>query len=235
LQQLPANPKLLEDMNFEEIQLDRALRALRRCTDSSTKMSVCAYEEILQHQRKLMSLLHPIVHKNLKGDDQRRQSLSFDFARHEHIGSNLIEAPRTREHFNDRNCLPLKTNLAAQRRQVLLAKCSCSRFSSNETFSSKPADILHLESMANVITNHNRGDPTLWKSEKRNFRAPKSQHQIDQNNICEDIINEVQQSFGSALHATKSLLLGNFSQQIKSSLNRSFRERYSATGRSIKR
>jgi hypothetical protein len=69
----------LEDMNFEEVQLDRALRALRRCSDSSSKISICAYEEILLHQKKLMSLLRPLAHTNGKSGGHRDKSPSLGF------------------------------------------------------------------------------------------------------------------------------------------------------------
>ena len=120
-------------------------------------------------------------------------------------------------------------------RQVLLAKCSCSRYSPTETLSSNSADILHLESIANLMLHHNRGDPAFWKSATRNIEESKAQKRFDRHSHGENMIHEVKASFGSAKFATKSLLLGNFAQDVKSSLNRSFRERYSATGRSVKR
>jgi chemotaxis protein histidine kinase CheA len=235
LHQTPINVKLLEDMDFEEVQVDRSLRALRRFTESANKISMCAYDEILQHQKKLISLLLPIVQKHCKGDEKITRSPPFDFTSHSHQNSDSVDASTCGENFSKTNRLPLKTNLAAQRRQVLLAKCSSSKFSSAQSLSSNSADILHLESIANSITNHNRGDPALWKSAKRTIEFQNSQKRGIRDDDCEPIMHEVRASFGLAQCATKSLLLGNFAQEIRSSLNRSFRERYSATGRSVKR
>lgn len=235
LHQTPINVKLLENMDFEEVQLDRSLRALRRCTESENKISLCAYDEILQHQKKLISLLLPIVQKHCKCDGKITRSPSFGFTSYSHHHSDSVDVSTSAENFSKTNRLPLKTNLAAQRRQVLLAKCSCSKFSSAQSLSSNSADILHLESIANSITNHNRGDPALWKSAKRKIEFQNSQKHDVRDGDCELFIDEVRASFDSAQYATKSLLLGNFAQDIRSSLNRSFRERYSATGRSVKR
>jgi hypothetical protein len=85
------------------------------------------------------------------------------------------------------------------------------------------------------MLHHNRGDPAFWKSATRNIEESKAQKRFDRHSHGENMIHEVKASFGSAKFATKSLLLGNFAQDVKSSLNRSFRERYSATGRSVKR
>jgi hypothetical protein len=232
---IQANAKLLEDMNFEEVQVDRALRSLRRCTERSFQIGInmCAYDEILLHQRKLMSLLLPVMQQN---GEQRPNTPSFktrDLQSTSH--HDLFVAPRHEEFFSNTNRLPLKTNLAAQRRQVMLAKCSGSKVAPAEMLSSSPVDILHLESMAKMISNHSRGDPTLWKSAKRNIELPLSQTCTPSNKICEGIIGEVIGTFGSSNYAARSLPLTNFAQKIKSSLNRSFRERYSVAGRSEKR
>jgi hypothetical protein len=234
--QLPTNSKLLEVMNFEEVQLDRALRALRRYTDTTNKLSICAYEEILKQQRKLLTLLLPFVQTGFKSGELRPNPPLFNSmsVTHENLNSFSDDSSKLCEHFCQKNRLPLKTNLAAQRRQVLLAKCSFPRFSSDETLSSNSADILHLASMAESITNHNRGDPALWKSSKQKIKLLTQKRSGGDPN-CRDIIEEVKGSFGSANYATKSLLLGNFAQEISSSLNRSFHERYSAAGRSVKR
>ena len=233
--QLPTNSKLLEVMNFEEVQLDRALRALRRYTDTTNKLSICAYDEILKQQRKLLTLLLPFVQTSFKSGEMRPNPPLFNSmsVTHENLNSFSADSSKLCEHFSQKNRLPLKTNLAAQRRQVMLAKCSFPRFSSDETLSSNSADIQHLTSMAESITNHNRGDPALWKSSKQKFKLS-TQKRSDSDPNCQDIIEEVKGSFGSANYATKSLLLGNFAQEISSSLNRSFHERYSAAGRSVK-
>jgi hypothetical protein len=235
LHHLPENAKLLEDMNFEEVQLDRALRALRRCSDSSNKINICAYEEILQHQRKLMSLLLPMAHSSCTSGNHRDKPLSPEFCStsQDNVDSGSVNDQRPSEIFLSTNLLPLKTNLAVQRRRVLLAKISFPKLSSAKSMSSNSADILHLESMGTSINNRNRGD--LWKKAIRNNEAPKFQKRFFGDSNCQDIIDEVKVSFGSANYAKKSLLLGSFAQEVKSSLNRSFHERYSAAGKSVKR
>ena len=234
LHHLPGNAKLLEDMNFEEVQLDRALRALRRVSDSSSKINICAYEEILLHQKKLMSLLLPLAHTSGKSGDHRDKSPSLGFYSTSqcNIDSSSVNSLRPSENFSNTNRLPLKTNLAAQRRRVLLAKFSFPKSSSAESMSSNTADILHLESMGTSINNRNRGD--LWKKTMPIKESPKFQKRFYGDSNCQDIIDEVKVSFGSASYATKSLLLGSFAQEVKSSLNRSLHERYSAAGKSVK-
>jgi hypothetical protein len=234
LHHLPGNTKLLEDMNFEEVQLDRALRALRRCSDSSSKISIYAYEEILLHQKKLMSLLLPLANTNGKSGDLRDKSPSLGFYSTSQCNtdSGSVNSLLPSENFTNTNRLPLKTNLAAQRRRVLLAKFSFPKSSSAESMSSNTADILHLESMGSSINNRNRGD--LWKKTMPIKESPKFQKRFYGDSNCQDIIDEVKVSFGSASYATKSLLLGSFAQEVKSSLNRSFHERYSAAGKSVK-
>ena len=235
-----ASAKLLEDMNFEEVQVDRALRSLRRCTDRSSKISMCAYDDILLHQRKLISLLLPVMQESVTGGKQKSDSQSFETrdpqSTHPHnIGSELFVVPRHEPDCSNTNRLPLKTNLAAQRRQVLLAKCSGSRFFPPKIRSSSSVDVLHLESMAKMISNHSRGDPTLWKSAEHHIELSRAQNCRSGNKNCEEIIGEVIGSFGSSNYAARSLPLTNFAQKIKSSLNRSFRERYSVAGKSSKR
>jgi hypothetical protein len=234
LHHLPGNTKLLENMNFEEAQLDRALRALRRCSDSSSKINICAYEEILLHQKKLMSLLLPLTHTSGKSGDHRDKSSSLGFYSTSqcNIDSGSVNSLLPSENFSNTNRLPLKTNLAAQRRRVLLAKFSFPKSSSAESMASNTADILHLESMGTSINNRNRGD--LWKKTMPIKESPKFQKRFYGDSSCQDIIDEVKVSFGSASYATKSLLLGSFAQEVKSSLNRSFHERYSAAGKSVK-
>ncbi len=233
--QVAANGKLLEDMNFEEAQLDRALRALRRCTDTSNKLSMCAYEEILNQQRKLLSLLLPSV-QDFRSGDQRSNLASFvSFSvTQQNVCADSDDAMKTREHFSKANRMPLKTNLAAQRRQVLLAKFSCPRSSSIEMVSSNSSDILHLSSLAESIAHHNRGDPALWTRAKRKTNPTMSPKSFVVDYGCAKIVDTVRVSFGPAKIERKSLLLGNFAHDIKSSLNRSFNERYSAVGRSVK-
>jgi len=227
-------------MNFEEVQVDRALRSLRRCTDRSSKISMCAYDDILLHQRKLISLLLPVMQESVTGGKQKSDSQSFETrdpqSTHPHnIGSELFVVPRHEPDCSNTNRLPLKTNLAAQRRQVLLAKCSGSRFFPPKIRSSSSVDVLHLESMAKMISNHSRGDPTLWKSAEHHIELSRAQNCRSGNKNCEEIIGEVIGSFGSSNYAARSLPLTNFAQKIKSSLNRSFRERYSVAGKSSKR
>jgi hypothetical protein len=230
---VPSNAKLLQDLNFEEAQLDRALRALRRFSSDSYKSNLCVYEEILQYQRKLMSLLLPLtIPTDMAGNEQISKSPFFNISSFSHSNS---ESQFDNQFFcKNSNCLPLKTNLASLRRQILLAKSSSSRFSLIESLSSNSADVLHLESMAKLISSHNHGDPNLWKSVKQKVEPSKLQQRCTKNND-RDIVVEIKNSFGSANHSTKSLLLGNFAQDMKSSLSRSFQERYSAAGRSVKR
>lgn len=233
--QMPTNSKLIEAMNFEEVQLDRALRALRRCTDTSNRLSLCAYEEILNQQRKLLSFLLPVAQGFGCGEEKKYPS-SFNSlsVSQQNVCADSPDATKSREHFSKANRLPLKTNLAAQRRQVLLAKFSCPRFSSFESLCSNSADILHLASMAESITNHNRGDPALWKSATQQMKPSISQNLFVGDRNCAKTFDSGNMSIGSANITAKSLLLGNFAQDIKASLNRSFHERYSAAGKSVK-